>query len=64
MNGKLDQLMASLLPQLQGLRDADSALDVRVSALERGQWLVTGGGVLIVFLVSAWEIIRVVILNQ
>lgn len=61
INGKLDQLIASLLPQLQSLRDADSSLDVRVTALERGQWLVTGGGVLIVFIVSAWEVIRVVL---
>lgn len=61
INGKLDQLIASLLPQLQSLRDTDQSLDVRVTALERGQWLVTGGGVLIVFIVSAWEIIRVVL---
>lgn len=61
INGKMDQLIASLLPQLQALRDTDSSLDVRVTALERGQWLVTGGGIIIVFIVSAWEVIRVVL---
>lgn len=59
ISGKLDQVIASLLPQLQALRDADVDLEGRVSSLERGQWLVTGGGLIIVFIVSAWEIIRV-----
>jgi hypothetical protein len=62
INGKLDQLIASLLPQFQALTLADQNLDHRVSTLERGQWLVTGGGVLIVFLFSAYEVVRYVIL--
>lgn len=60
ISGKLDQLIAALLPQFESLRAADGSLDLRVTALERGQWLVTGGGLIIVFIVSAWEIIRVV----
>lgn len=63
MNGKLDQLMASLLPQLQSLREADASLDGRVKSLERGQWLVVGGGSIIVFLIGAWEVVRVIIFN-
>ena len=63
MNGKLDQLMASLLPQLQSLREADASLDGRVKSLERGQWVVVGGGSIIVFLVGAWEVIRVVFIH-
>jgi hypothetical protein len=62
INGKIDQMIAQLLPQLQALRDADDSLGGRVTSLERGQWLVTGGGVIIVFLVTAWEIIRVTVL--
>lgn len=61
MNGKLDQLMASLLPQLQSLREADASLEARVIALERGKWLVVGGGSIVVFLIGAWEIVRYVI---
>lgn len=64
INGKLDQLIASLLPQFNALTQADQALDVRVTALERGQWVVIGGGVLLTFIVSAWEIVRVFIIQQ
>lgn len=59
MNGKLDQLMASILPQIQSLQAADTALDIRVVSLERNQWMVIGGLTLIGFIVTAWEIIRV-----
>lgn len=62
INGKMDQLIASILPQFTALREADQALDVRVTALEKGQWLVVGGGTLLVFIVSAWEIVRVILL--
>ena len=62
INGKLDQLIASLLPQFQSLHSADEALHHRVTSLERGQWLVMGGGTLFVFIVSAYEVIRYVIL--
>jgi hypothetical protein len=61
MNGKLDQLMASLLPQLNALRAADDALDSRVTSLEVWQGRMMGGGAIIIFLVSAFEVIRYVV---
>lgn len=62
MNGKLDQLMASLLPQLQALREADKSQDERIGRLEVWQARIIGGGGVVVFLISAWEVIRVFIL--
>lgn len=61
MNGKLDQLMASLMPQLASLVAADDALDVRVAALEVWQGRLLGGMALVVFLVSGWEVVRYVV---
>jgi hypothetical protein len=55
MSGKLDQIMASVLPQLQDLKAADVALDQRVTSLERIYWgflgVVSVGGVLF----TAWQ---------
>lgn len=62
MNGKLDQLMASLLPQLQALREADKDHEDRIGKLEVWQARIIGGGGMVVFLISAWEVIRVFIL--
>lgn len=48
MSGKLDQLLLTLLPQLQ-------ALDTRVSSLETWQGRMLGGGAVIVFIITALE---------
>jgi hypothetical protein len=61
MSGKLDQIMASLLPQLQALREADTDHDNRIGALEVWQARLIGGGTLLVFLITSWEIVRYVV---
>lgn len=60
VNGKLDQLITTLLPQLSTLAASDEAILVRVSALEnKHSWLV-GVGAAVAFIITAWEVIRVV----
>ncbi len=62
MNGKLDQLLASILPQLQALREADSSLETRLVVVERNQWMQLGGAGILIFLVTGWEVIRYILL--
>lgn len=57
MNGKLDQLIASLLPTIQAIQADHSSLEQRVVVLEAGKWQLIGGGSILVILISAWEII-------
>jgi hypothetical protein len=61
INGKLDQLILTLTPKLQELAAADEALDTRVTQLEIWQGRMLGAGSLVVFIVTAWEVIRYVI---
>lgn len=63
INGKMDQLIASLLPQLITINANHEALEVRVDNLEGSIQYVKGGAALLVFIVTAWEIIRVLILS-
>lgn len=54
MSGKLDQIILTLLPQL-------TDHDARITSLEtKINWIWGGGGV-IVFLITSWEVIRVLI---
>jgi hypothetical protein len=61
MNGKLDQLLTSILPQLNALRLVDEALDSRIYAVELRMSQFMGGGMVIIFLIGAWEFFRYVI---
>lgn len=53
MSGKLDQIMATLLPQL-------TELDTRVKVVELKQALTAGGVGVIVFIITTWEVTRYV----
>ena len=53
INGKLDQLLSTLLPQI-------TDLDGRVAVVESKVAWATGAGAVIIFLITAWEVIRVV----
>ncbi|WP_420381684.1 hypothetical protein [Novosphingobium sp.] len=65
MNGKLDQLMATLLPQLASLRETDHDHNNRIRKLEVWQGRTLGGGAVIVFLIVPFmEIVRYVILKH
>lgn len=61
MNGKLDQLLVTILPQLQQLRRTDEGLDSRLYAVELKMSRFVGGGMVIIFLIGAWEFFRYVI---
>jgi len=61
MNGKLDQLMAAIMPQLVSLREADHSHDQRLQALEVWQARIIGGGAVVLFLVTSWETVRYVL---
>jgi hypothetical protein len=64
MNGKLDQLMAAILPQLTSLRETDASHDLRIQALEVWQGRMLGGGAVILFILTSWETIRYVVLHH
>lgn len=64
MNGKLDQLMATLIPQLSALRDTDSDHNRRIQKLEVWQARILGGGAVVLFLITSSEVIRYVILKH
>lgn len=61
MNGKLDQLLTSILPQLNALRLVDEGHDQRIYAIELRLSRFVGGGMVLIFLVGAWEFFRYVI---
>lgn len=61
MSGKLDQLLASLLPQLDALKASDAQLDARVGSLEVWQARMLGGGAVIVFIITALEAVPYVL---
>lgn len=63
ISGKLDQVIAYLLPQLHTIREDHAALEVRVGNNEKMIARAMGGGAVVVFLVTAWEVIRVLIIN-
>lgn len=62
ISGKLDQVIAHLIPRLSDLETSHAALEVRVGANEKVLARFMGGGAVIVFLISAYEVIRYVIL--
>lgn len=62
ISGKLDQVIASLLPQLVELKAGHEALEVRVSQNEKVLARFMGGGAVVIFLITAFEVIRYVIL--
>lgn len=55
MNGKLDQLLVTILPQLNQLRLTDEGLDNRLYSVEIKLSRYAGGGMVIIFLIGAWE---------
>jgi hypothetical protein len=61
INGKLDQLMVAILPQLQALTQADDAMGMRLDVLENKLSWLYGAGAVVVFLIGAWEVVRVVV---
>lgn len=61
INGKLDQLIASLIPQLNTIVANHDALEVRVGAVERRIAWAWGAGAVVVFAITAWETIRVIV---
>lgn len=61
INGKMDQLLASILPQLQSIKQDHSSLEARVVVLEAGRWQLIGAGSVVVFIITAWEVIRYVV---
>lgn len=60
LSGKVDQILTTILPQLEAerkLREAgDAGLDARVTDLEVWRWRAAGGGGVILFLVGSWEV--------
>lgn len=61
ISGKLDQMMVLLLPRLTELEANHATLDERVGTVEIRLARMAGGGAVIVFLISAYEVIRYVI---
>lgn len=61
MSGKLDQILLSLNPRLEALERSDTNHDQRITALEVWQGRALGGGGVILFLVTSWEVISHVI---
>lgn len=54
MSGKLDQILITLLPQL-------TDHDTRIGALEaKFNWF-AGGGAVVVFLITSWEVVKVIL---
>jgi hypothetical protein len=53
MNGKLDQLLTTILPQL-------TDMDKRVTSLEEWRWTSMGAIAIIVFVIGSIEVIRYV----
>lgn len=62
VSGKLDQIMALLLPRLSTIEANHAALEVRVGSNERTLARGIGGGAVVVFLITAYEVIRYVFL--
>jgi hypothetical protein len=62
ISGKLDQLLVTFLPEITQLKQADDALDNRVSIVELKLSRFAGGGMVILFFIGAWEFIRYVII--
>ncbi len=61
INGKMDQLIASILPQLATLAATDADLTKRVTALEVWQGRLGGAFALCIFVVGSWEVVSHVV---
>ena len=61
INGKLDQMIASILPQFTLLRETDEGFEVRIGELEKWQARILGGGSVILFIITSFEVIRYVL---
>lgn len=64
MNGKLDQLMAAILPQLASLRETDHDHSQRIQKLEIWQGRMLGGGAVVLFFITSWETLKYVLLKH
>ena len=60
LSGKLDGILSALEPRIKALESADTALDHRVTDLEVWRGRALGGGGVILFLVTSWELVRYV----
>lgn len=60
INGKMDQLLSTILPQLADIRKDHDSLDGRVGVVETKVAWATGAGAVIIFLITSWEVIRVI----
>lgn len=61
ISGKLDQVIANLLPRLNEIEANHSTLTLRVDGLEKWQARIGGGIAVIVIILGAVEVIRYVI---
>ena len=60
ISGKLDQVMALLLPRLSTIEADHAALEVRVSSNEKVLARFMGGGGILIILIPAFEVIKYV----
>lgn len=58
ISGKLDQVIAHLLPRLTDIEASHAALEIRVGNNEKVLARFMGGGAVVVFLITAFEVIR------
>lgn len=61
VSGKLDQLLVNLLPRLTNLEQADQMLEGRIDGIEKWQARLIGGGTVVVFLFTGFEVLRYVL---
>jgi hypothetical protein len=62
ISGKLDQLLVTFIPEIAQLKQADDALDSRVSIVELKLSRFAGGGLVVLFLIGSWEFVRYVLI--
>ena len=60
INGKLDQLIASLLPRFADLEQVDLDHETRLKSLEVWQARILGGGGVVLFIITSFEVFRVI----
>lgn len=61
ISGKLDQLLINVLPRLTNLEEADQMLEGRIAGIEKWQARLIGGGAVVVFLFTGFEVFRYVL---
>ena len=61
ISGKLDQVIAQLVPQLASIETNHGVLSLRVDTLEKWQSRIMGAGGIIIIVLSSVEVIRLVI---